>query len=252
MGEATSSERDRPLGRSGCVTTPTTSNPSPSNARSGGAANSGVPQKRTLMAPSERLLSVPSGDLVRRQLPNVLRKILLHRLPLRDRGASLEKAEVVEEQLAVQMIDLVLQAAREQVRRVELEGLAVAVQRANGDARGAVDVAEDLGDRETPLFSAGGAFGVDDLGVHDHDRVVLDVDDGEALRSPDLRRGKPDSLGGVHRLEHVIGEATELVGHAVDGRRLLAEDRGAVNVNVEERQETRTAAGSWWLGLVAG
>ena len=45
-GDGSSCERLRPRGRSGCVTTPTTSKPSPSRARSGGVAKSGVPQKR--------------------------------------------------------------------------------------------------------------------------------------------------------------------------------------------------------------
>jgi hypothetical protein len=47
IGEGTSVERERPCGLSGCVTTATTSNPSPISARSGGVANSGVPQKTT-------------------------------------------------------------------------------------------------------------------------------------------------------------------------------------------------------------
>src|SRR5262245_23813707 len=108
IGDGTSDERERPCGRSGWVTTPTTSNPSPNSARSGGAANSGVPQKRTLMVRSERLFSVPPRDLVRRKLPDVLREILSHRFPLRERRSPLQKAEVVDEELAVQMVDLVL------------------------------------------------------------------------------------------------------------------------------------------------
>ncbi len=46
-GGASTFERERPTGRSGCVTTPTTSKPSPISARSAGVANSGVPQKST-------------------------------------------------------------------------------------------------------------------------------------------------------------------------------------------------------------
>ena len=73
------------------------------------------------MARSERLLSVPARDLVRRQASHVLREILFHRLPLRERGPPLEEAQVVDEQLAVEMIDLVLEAAREKVRGLELD-----------------------------------------------------------------------------------------------------------------------------------
>src|SRR5690349_4704194 len=83
-------------------------------------ASADVPQKSTLIVPSERLFSVTPRDLVGRKLPDVLREILLHRLPLRTCGPSLEQAEIVDEQLAVQMIDLVLQTAREQIGCLEL------------------------------------------------------------------------------------------------------------------------------------
>jgi hypothetical protein len=85
------------------------------------------------MIRSERLFSVTPGDLVRRQLPDVLREFLLHGFPLCESRPPLEEAQVVDEELSVEVIDLVLQAAREQVGRFELEWLAVAVERANGD-----------------------------------------------------------------------------------------------------------------------
>src|SRR5689334_14045128 len=175
MGDGTSDDRDRPRGRSGCVTTPTTSNPSPSSARNGGAANSGVPQKRTLMMRSERFLSVTSRDLVRRKLADVLREVLPHRFPLRERRSSLQKAEIVDEQLSVQVIDLVLQTAREEVSRLELKRLTIAVERANGHARGPLHVAENLRNREAALIGLRGPLGHHDLGVHDDDRTVLDI-----------------------------------------------------------------------------
>jgi methionyl-tRNA formyltransferase len=43
LGDGVAVERWRPVGRSGRVTTPTTSKPSPSRARSDGTAKSGVP-----------------------------------------------------------------------------------------------------------------------------------------------------------------------------------------------------------------
>jgi len=55
-GGGTAVERDRPWGLSGCVTTATTSNPSPSRASSEGTANSGVPKKTT------RTQSSPAGS----------------------------------------------------------------------------------------------------------------------------------------------------------------------------------------------
>ena len=46
-GDGCNVDRDRPTGLSGCVTTPTTSKPSPMSARKGAVANSGVPQNST-------------------------------------------------------------------------------------------------------------------------------------------------------------------------------------------------------------
>src|SRR3954468_16978796 len=95
--------RERPCGLSGCVTTPTTSKPSPRSARSGGVANSGVPQKRTrtlqFLVPVMVLC-----DLLRRQHPDVPRVLLPFLFPLRHRRSLLEYAHVVEEHLSVQMI----------------------------------------------------------------------------------------------------------------------------------------------------
>src|SRR5690348_9866737 len=105
------------------------------------------------MAASERLFSVPASELAWRQLPDVLREILLHRLPFRERRTSLEKAEVIEEQLAMQMIDLVLQAAREQISCLELERFAITIECAHGDFRRALDVAEHFRNRETAFFA---------------------------------------------------------------------------------------------------
>src|SRR2546422_498001 len=55
-GVGTTVERERPWGLSGCVTTATTSNPSPSKAWREGTANSGVPKKTT------RTQSSPAGS----------------------------------------------------------------------------------------------------------------------------------------------------------------------------------------------
>src|SRR5215204_3165235 len=232
IDDATRAERERPCGRSGCVTTPMTSNPSPSKARSGGAANSGVPQKRTLIVASE-LFPVTPGDRVGRQLPNVLREVLAHRRPLGEGGATLEEAEVVDEQLSMEMVNLVLQTAREQIGGFQLERLAVAVHGAQGDAGGAVDVAEHFGNREAAFLTLRRTVRENDLGVHDNDRIVLDVDDRQALGPPYLGRGEADAPRGVHGLEHVVGQATQLVGHAFDGLRFLSEDRRAQDVNFE-------------------
>src|SRR6185436_19609737 len=140
--DARSSERERPTGLSGCVTTATTSNPSPSSARSGAVANSGVPQKsmRTLQLLFRMLVPLAIlRRLERRAADEAGIPVLVH-LPLRERRSALQDAQVVEEQLAVEMVDLVLQAAREQLGRLHLVRLALEVHRAHDDVLRPLDV----------------------------------------------------------------------------------------------------------------
>src|SRR5688572_28080807 len=119
--------------------TPQTSNPSPTSARSDGPANADVPQKRTRT--SQLLVAVVVlRDLERR---NRARQRLVpgaQLLPLLQCRALLEQAEMVDEELAVQVIDLVLETAREQLARVDLDRHAIAILGADDDAHRALDV----------------------------------------------------------------------------------------------------------------
>ena len=120
------------------------------------------------------------------------------------------------------MIDLVQQAARK-VGRVELEQLAVAVERANGDARGAIDVPKISGIDRQPS-SPFAEPSEDDLGF----TITMGCSRRrcrDSLGTTDLRRGEADAFRRVHGLEHVVRQATELVGHALDGLRFLAKNR---------------------------
>src|SRR5690606_22920528 len=99
----------RPAGRSGWQTTPTTSCAS-SNRRSVGTAKSGVPKKTTRSLISD----------VHRRLAVVERHAFAD--PLLQAAAveiALEAADAVYEQLAVEVIDLVLQRDREEVLGVD-------------------------------------------------------------------------------------------------------------------------------------
>ncbi len=55
----------------------------------------------------------------------------------------------------------------------------------------------------------------DDLGIDEHQflRRILSlaqVDDGDALGHGNLRRGQPNTLRGIHGLEHVVDEFLQL------------------------------------------
>src|SRR5688572_21044290 len=240
IGDGTSVERERPRGRSGCVTTAQTSNPSPTSARSDGAAKADVPQKRT------RTLQLLVAVVVLRdfQRRDAARQRLVagaQLLPLLERRAPLEQPEIVDEQLAVQVIDLVLEAARQQLGRVELDRFPLAVLRLDDDAHRALDVGVDVGNRQATLFAPLRSLAMHDLRIDDDVSRAIDVHDRDALRAPHLRRGEPDSLGGVHRLEHVVHELLKVRPDIGDGTRVLSEDRSAEHVDVEQAHD---AAGS--------
>src|SRR3546814_16510391 len=91
-----------------------------------------------------------SSDVCSSDLPNpeFLIPVLLQLQILLQRPIPLERRQVVADQLAVEMIDLVLDAGRPQVVHLEHERLAVAVKRLYLDAVGAGDVGEDAGARK--------------------------------------------------------------------------------------------------------
>src|SRR6185437_4182556 len=235
IGEGTSEDRERPCARSGCVTTPTTSNPSPNSALSDGTANVDVPQKRTR---TSKLLVPPmtARGFLRRQLADVraIAVLLPRLLPLRERGAALHETQVIDEQPAVQMVDLVLQTPREQVVGVHLERFPVAILRPDDHAHRALDVSVNVGNRQAAFFAFLLAFGVDDLGIDHDERILVDVDHGQAFGASHLRRRETDALGGVHRLEHVVDQALELRCDLLHRHRLLSQDRLSLDVNLQQ------------------
>src|SRR5690349_1871257 len=154
IGGATSVERERPTGRSGCVTSAATSKPSPINAESEGQANVNVPQKRTRT--SELLVAmVMLRDGRRNHRARERAVTLAHLLPFALGRLLLHKAQVVDEQLAVQVIVLVLNAPREELLHVaravhrvgvELERLPLAIERAHDHAGRALHIAVHVRD----------------------------------------------------------------------------------------------------------
>ncbi len=82
-----------------------------------------------------------------------------------------------------------------------------------------------------------------DLGIDDHEAVLVDLHDGHSLGASDLRRREADSLGDVHRLEHVARQRSELVGDLLDRRRLLSQNRIAEDADVEDAHVLALASG---------
>src|SRR5262245_24965703 len=180
--------------------------PSSMSCSSVGTAKSGVPMKTSFMS---------SHGLPRR----------LCRLgELLDHAIALEARDAIDEQHAVQMIDLVLDAGGHQPLAVALPELALAVEVTDAYRLGPRHHLEHLGDAEASLLIFGGfPRGGDDLGIDEIMRLaglvllLHEIHHHDALRHPDLDRGKPDAGRGIHGVEHVVHEGANLVGDLVDG-----------------------------------
>src|SRR5262245_66426978 len=117
--------------------------PAACSARSGGTASSGVPKKTRR---TRRL-----GELAVAQL--------------RQCGAADLGLEPVEQQHAVEMVDLVLDHAREQLVALEHDLVPVEVEAAHGDVFRAHDLEVEAGHGEATLLRRDLTRGLDDLGV---------------------------------------------------------------------------------------
>ena len=156
----------------------------------------------------------------------------------------LEVRQVFHEHLAVQMVQLVLHTDREQAVGLELEGLAVDVQRLAADAGGALDFIVDARHRQAAFFvdlvvvAAPG-----DLGIDQRQQLVAvfgHVDHDQALMHVHLRGGQTHAGRVVHGLGHVAGQLADALvdlGHglgflvqarvrvAKDGSKAMKKDR---------------------------
>src|SRR5690606_17108108 len=171
------------------------------------------------------------------------REIASHLLPLRDRTATAENAQVIQEEAAVEVIELMLQAACEQVRRFHFEQISLQVQPAHARDGWPFHVTEDLRDREAAFLGLVAPFRVQQLRIHEGVACPIHVADEQALLASDLRRRQADPLRGMHRLEHVVGEPANLVGDSFDRDRLLAQDRRAEYVNLQHAHDVASVDG---------
>src|SRR5439155_14022522 len=136
----------RRRGRSGCVTAARISCPAPRRARREGTAKSGVPKKTI------RMLR-PAGDQVRPSDGDQVPIPGAH--PLLDLSLdepALQGAEVLDEQPAAQMVDLVVEGAREEVTTFQGPCRAVEIYRLDHGALRPSHPLGESGQTETALF----------------------------------------------------------------------------------------------------
>src|SRR5260370_40403271 len=105
---------------------------------------------------------------------------------------------MIEEQNAVQVIDLVLNRARLVAACLDARAVSVSIEGFDDDLGGAGHFAEDLGNREASLLGRLRLVAaLDDDGIDEDERgwiVYADVDDCDAPRDADLGCGEADTL----------------------------------------------------------
>src|SRR2546425_1439302 len=144
---------------------------------------------------------------------------------------------MIEEQHAVEMVDLVLDGARLVPGDGDAIRAAVAVERLELDLARTLHVAEDLGNGEA-AFLRGFRLGArgQDARVDEHERrrrLLAHVHHGDAPRDPDLVRRETHPLGRAHRLEQVVHEAPDVVVDRGDRGGLLAQHRRTEHVELQ-------------------
>ena len=207
--------RGPPGGRAACRR-PRCAWPASCKASSAGTANSGVPAKtmrsRDVMGQHgrgrSRQIAGRDGPERSRRSARLLATLLFQLLA---DARALQLREVVDEQLALEVIHLVLDADREQPVGLELERLAVAVECAHArcvSAR-AVNVSKMPGTDRQPSSAStvpsrsriSGLMKASGCGS-----VLRHVDDQHSLVDVDLRRGQADARRRIHGLEHVVDQ----------------------------------------------
>ena len=205
-----------PTGRGGAVTTPTSPDRGmlgqPAQARD---AEPAAPQEdgpdriaghaRALVASrtSSSSSSPPTG------------KQLVHRV------------QVVDVQLAVEVVELVLERPPQQSGARDLDLLAVAVLGDDPDLLVAGHVRDVARDRQAALEVPVVAGRPDDPRVDQLVELALDLDHAGLQRLAELRRREPDAGRIAHRVREVVEELVEVLAEAVDRLALEAQARVA-------------------------
>src|SRR4051812_14334988 len=195
-----SSARPRPLRRGGWVYTQPISCDAPISSASVGTANFGVPMKAR-------------RKLMRSHLPcqgSLALALQLGRFAQGD--GALELGEMIDEQPPVEVIDLVLQAGREQPVGGHRLLPPVLVGIFDGEPCGPFHVVPNFRDRKAALMKGGELAGrlydprIDKIELLAVGASRVEVDHRYPLGHTDLDRGQTDAVLGIHGRHHVIHE----------------------------------------------
>ena len=135
---------------------------------------------------------------------------------------SLERSQVVDEQFAVEMVDLVLQDPGIEAVGGKLEEFASLVDGRDFDVRVARHVTVDIGDAQAPLLGGDHTLADVDHGIDQGDgrqaRLGAGyVDDDDPPTDADLWRRQSHAFGLLEAVEEIADQSPDLVVDLGDG-----------------------------------
>src|ERR1700674_9653 len=132
---------------------------------------------------------------------------------------------LVRDQYPVEVVDLVLEAARQPPFRLDAQSFPVAVEPAHDALLRAFDVTDRAGNRKTPFGALDLALESAQHRIDDRVRpaVFTDMHHDDAFDDADLRCCQPDARRRVHRLEHVVDERLSHGQLQPQGRHLFSD-----------------------------
>ena len=155
-----------------------------------------------------------------------------------------ERAEVVDEELAVEVVGLVLDRPAEELFGLVLDELALEVEGLDLDLLGAADLGVEPGQAEAAFLVLDRRVPLDDLGVDEDELLVLllgvrgDVEDEEAIRDGHLVGRQADALRLVHQVEHLPDGRPQVVVDLGHGARPIA--KGGMRISHDTKHESNS------------
>ena len=137
---------------------------------------------------------------------------------------ALVPLETLEEQDAIEVVELMLEDPTEQLVGFDRELVSLKVVAHEMDLLRPDDQPVQVGDRQAALLVLPLAAGLDYLRIDHRHGTFTDVVDEYPALDAHLRRRKAYARRGVHRLEHLLGEADDLAVDLLDLHGTLAKD----------------------------
>ena len=124
---------------------------------------------------------------------------------------------MIQEQVAGQVVHLVLDGAREEPFPGDLDSLPFERRAGDGDPRLPLDGSADPRNAEASLRRLLGlALRRDELRIDENVELPVDIEDDDPLGNPDLRCRKACAAGAQHRLDHGAADLSHLVVDRLD------------------------------------